>query len=795
MLRNYFRIAFRNLFNNKVYGLLNIIGLALSLTCGLLIFVFVKYHLSFDTFHHHPERIYRFVTEQHKDDIYYSGSVPPALGPAFRQDFSESGIVARVANFDEILVSFEKDGELKKYEEEEGVAFAEPSYFDIFNYPLLVGNKDAAMSEPNTALITASLAKKYFGNEDPVNKVIKLDDKLSCRIAGILKDLPSNTDQRAQIFLSWKTVKDYSFFLFKDDAWGGIMSSLNTFTALKPGVSAANIEKQLIKYQDQRKGNTNVHIYKMQPLKERHFGARYGGVMEIKHLWILSFAGLFLVVAACLNFINLSTAQALRRSKEVGIRKVLGSFRGQLFWQFLMETGVIAVISTLVACVLGMLLLPAVNDLFGAKMQMESVMDWRLLVFILSMIVLVTFFAGSYPGLVLSGFRPVLALKGKVARQQLGSFNIRRSLIVTQFTITLVLIIGMLVITRQMQYATHTDLGFNKDAILVVPMGADSVDAHVTTIKNELLKQAGVKNVAICFEPPASMSNWNTNVKMDGNADDEPFSVSIKSADEQYVPTFGLQLVAGRNIFPDSLGRDCIVNETFMRKMGVRSADEMIGKRLHFNGKNAATIVGVAKDFHMYSMHADIVPVMITQYPRLDQNFAIKVNMAQLSTVLPMLEKVWTAQFPGKLYSYEFLDKRIAGFYETEEMMLKLVRIFSIIAIFIGCLGLYGMVSFMVMQKTKEIGIRKVLGSSVTEILWIFGKEFSLLIALAFLMAAPLAWWMMSQWLEDFKYHIALGPWMFLGAVGLTMLVAGLTISVQSAKAALMNPVRSLKME
>lgn len=795
MLRNYLRIAFRNLFSNKVYGLLNILGLALSMTCGLLIFVLVKYHLSFDTFHKDPERIYRFVTEQHRDDVYYSGSVPPAFGIAFRQDFNESGTVARVANFDEVLVSFEKGGELKKYKENEGVAFAEPTYFDIFNYPLLTGNKEIAMSEPNTVLITASLARKYFGNEDPMNKVIRLDDKLSCRIAGVLKDLPGNTDQRAGIFVSWKSLKDYFFFLSRDDAWGGIMSALNTFVALKPGVSAANLEKQLVKYRANRKGNSNLHIYKMQPLKERHFDAKYGGIMEMKNLWILSFAGLFLVVAACLNFINLSTAQALRRSKEVGIRKVLGSFRGQLFWQFLMETGLIAVTSTLLACLLGIVFLPYVNDLFGTNMQMQSVVDWRLLVFIPAMILVVTFFAGSYPGLVLSGFRPVLALKGKVSMQQVGSFNIRRSLIVTQFTITLILIIGMLVITRQMQYATHTDLGFNKDAILVVPMGADSVDANVTTMRNELSRQAGVKNVTICFEPPASTSNWNTNVRIDGKGEDEPFTVSIKSADDQYLPTFGLQLAAGRNVFPDSVSRECIVNETFMRKLGVQSAADMLGKQLHFNNDNAVTIVGVVKDFHVYSMHSDIIPVLITAYPRLDQNMAIKVNMAQLTAVLPAVEKIWTERFPGRLYSYEFLDKQIANFYETEERMLRLVRIFSIIAIFIGCLGLYGMVSFMVMQKTKEIGIRKVLGSSIGEILWIFGKEFSLLIVLAFFIAAPLAWWMMSQWLADFKYHVALGPWTFLGAVGLTMLVAGLTISMQSAKAAMMNPVRSLKVE
>lgn len=789
MFKNNLRIAFRSLFSNKVYGLLNILGLALSMTCGLLIFILIKYHLNFDTFHHNANRIYQFVTEQHRESISYTSSVPPGFANAFREDFGTSGVVAKSATYTDALVVYDQ----KKFIEEAGVAFTEPTYFEIFNFPLLTGKN--MLAEPNTGLITTSLAQKYFGKDDPINKVIKIENKLDVRITGVLKDLPDNTDQPAGIFVSWKSIKGFDMFLGVEDNWNGITTILKTYVRLAPGVSAANLEKQFPKYAEKRKGSKNLHIYHMLPLQERHFDERYSGVMDKTSLWILGIIGLFLIVAACLNFINLSTAQALRRSKEVGIRKALGSLRLQLFWQFIIETGIIVVMATMVAIVFCALLLPKLNALASAKLNLQSAFDLKLLVFTIGMILIVTFFAGSYPGLILSGFRPVMTLKGKVSMQQVGNFNIRRSLIVTQFMITFVLIIGMLVITRQMQYARHKDLGFNKDAVLMVPMGADSVDANVISLQNEMMRQAGVKNVSVCFEAPSSYSSWNTNFRLTGDAEDEAFTVDVRSADDQYIPTFGLQLIAGRNIFPDSSARECIVNEIMVHKLNMKSPQELVGKQLTFNGANQATIVGVVRNFHVHSLHSDIGPVLITPFKKFYQHFAIKLNMGQMTTAIPLIEKMWTARFPDKLFTYQFLDKQIAEFYEADEANMKMVGIFSIIAIFIGCLGLYGLISFMVMQKTKEIGIRKVLGSSIGEILWIFGKEFAVLILVAFCLAAPFSWWMMGKYLEEFKFHVELGPWMFVGAVMLTVVVAGLTVSFQSVKAALMNPVRSLRME
>lgn len=789
MFKNNLRIAFRTLFSNKAYGLLNILGLTLSMTCGCLIFILIKYHLSFDNFHKDADHIFQFVTEQHRESVSYTSSVPPGFASAFREDFGASGTVAKAATYSDALVTYDQ----KKFIEDAGVAFVEPTYFDIFNFPLLNGKN--MLGEPNTALITTSIAKKYFGSENPIDKVIKIENKLEARVTGMLQDLPPNTDQPAGIFVSWKSVKDFDMFLGKDDNWNGITTVLKTYVRLQPGVSAANLEKQFPRYREKRKGSKNIHVYHLLPLAERHFDERYTGVMDKSSLWILGCTGAFLIIAACLNFINLSTAQALRRSKEVGIRKALGSFRLQLFWQFIIETGIIVVLATIIAIVLSIILLPNVNALFETKMSLQQAFDIKLVAFTGIMIVIVTFFAGSYPGLILSGFRPVIALKGKVSMQQVGSFNIRRSLIVTQFMITFILLIGMLVITRQLQYTRQKDLGFNKDAVLIVPMGADSVDANVTSLKNEMMRQAGVKSVSLCFEPPSSYSNWNTNFRLLADVEDQPFTADVRAADDQYLPTFGLQLIAGRNIFPDSAARECIVNEVMVHKLNIRSPQELVGKQVSFNGGIQATIVGVVRNFHMRSLKEDIGPVLITPYRKFYQNFAIKLNLGQMKTALPAIEKMWSARFPDKLYTFQFFDKQIAAFYASEEANLKLIRVFSIIAIFIGCLGLYGLISFMVMQKTKEIGIRKVLGSSVGEILWIFGRELAVLILLAFCLAAPLSWWMMNRWLEDFKFHVTLGPWMFVSAIVLTVVVAGLTVSFQSVKAALMNPVKSLKMD
>jgi putative ABC transport system permease protein len=795
MFRNYLKIALRNLRRNKGYSLLNVLGLALSVGCCILIFALVKYHLSFDNFHQDKERIYRFVTEQHRDNISYVPSVPPAFGQAFRRDYVYGEAVVRIVRPGDQLITFTSKSGTRKFKETR-IAYVEPTFFGLFNFPMKTGNAQKILSQANNVILSESTARKYFGDENPLNKIIRINGLFDCIVAGVIYDLPVNTDQRADIFVSWPTVKSFDSFLSDDESWSGIGSDLECYVKLRPGVNPKEVEMVLPAYVKRyRPTNKNVHHYKLQPLNQVHFDARYRGVMQKRNIWILGFTGLFLLVTACVNFINLSTAQAARRAREVGVRKVLGGRRVQLFWQFIAETGLITLVATLLAVVVASVALPYVNQLFHTSITLAPSKNWQLLVFVPLLIVLVTFTAGSYPGLLLSGFQPVIAIKSKVNIQSIGGFNIRRALIVMQFTISLLLIICMLVITRQMHFARQSDLGFAKDAVVMIPLGADTVGTKEHTVQNRIAAVVGVQNVSMCYTAPSSQLNRFSSVRFDNRADEEAFRVSFKPADDQYITTFGLKLIAGRNIFASDTVRELLVNEAMIRKLQLSNPSEAIGKKLSYGGDRYATIVGVVRDFHDRSFYEDISPVVLCSNAQQYTTYAVRIDAKRMTNVLPALEKVWSNAYPDRIYEHQFLDARIAEFYETEDTMLKIITVFSFIAIFIGCLGLYGLVTYMVAQKTKEIGIRKVLGSGVTEIVWIFGKEFSILISFAFLIAAPVAWWLMSQWLQDFEFHIPLGPGVFIISILTTFTIAALTIGYQTITAALTNPVKSLRTE
>lgn len=580
MFKNYFKIAIRNLRRNKAYLVINILGFTLGIACAIIIFSLVKYHLSFDNFHKDSGRIYRLVTELHRDDIGYNRSVPSPLGKAFRNDYTFGEKVARIATYERQLISIRNENEIKKFKEVEGIAFAEADFFEIFNYPLALGNKNTVLVEPNTAIITENIAHKYFGNENPIGKAFWLDNRIQLKVTGVLKNLPSNTDRKTEIYASYATVRFFDEWHYRDDTWQGIRDAMQCFVRLQPGISPALAESVLPAYVKKfRPASPNRHVYKLQPLSHIHFDSRYHGVMEKRNLWILSIIGLFLIIAACVNFINLATAQALKRSKEVGVRKVLGCLNGQIFWQFISETAIITVIGMASGITLTYLVLPLANELFKTQISFNPFFDWHLAVFIPVLATIVSFFAGLYPGLVLARFQPVAALKGKLSQQNIGGINTRRSLIVTQFAITQILIIGMIVIVYQMQYAKQSDLGFKKDAVVMIPMGSDSTGSKTKALKNQFAQIAGVKGLSLCFAAPASEENWGNFIKFDTRTEDENFRTSIKSADEHYASTFGLQFVAGRNIAASDTVKEFIVNETFVRKLNLKTPNEIIGKK------------------------------------------------------------------------------------------------------------------------------------------------------------------------------------------------------------------------
>ncbi len=798
MIRNYFKIGWRNLKRNQSYAFINIFGLSLGIACSIVIFCFVSFQLSFDTFHQNKDRIFRIVTEWHDDEAGYSQAVPSPLGKAFRTEYPLAEQTARVINYNDALVTIKRnDNDYQKFKEETGFTYAEPGYFNIFDYPLIKGNKTNFLSEPNSAAITEKLAHKYFGDADPMGKTIRINNKTDFIIKGVLKDIPENTERQEQIYVSYQNLKDQAPWLANDSSWGGVYSGSQCYLLLKNKADAPKVNQaltQLVK-KNFKGRDQNVWVFRTQELADIHFNTLFDGSSDKKYLWAISLIGLFLVVTACVNFINLATAQALNRSKEVGIRKVLGSLPKQLFWQFIAETALITLFAVVLAIGLAYLLMPYVNSLFKTQIKLHLFTNLPLLSFLILIGVLVTFLSGSYPGLVLARFQPVLALKSKLSQKHIGGFSLRRVLVVTQFAISQLLIIGTIVIASQMHYAHNTDLGFNKQAIITLPIPQKD-KTKKTTLQSRLSTIAGISNISLCYQAPAANSNNSTNIRYDNRAEDEHWGINMKAADANFLTTFGIKLVAGRNYFASDTTREVLVNETFVKKLNLKSPEEVIGKKIFTNGdKKGVPITGVVKDFYTYSFHNEIPAICI--FPDNDNytKCAVKIEAGNMQATMKSIEKIWNETYPDFLYEYQFLDESIAKFYELDMTILELIQGFAAIAILIGSLGLYGLVSFMAVRKTKEIGVRKVLGAGIGNILWLFGKEFTRLLLIAFLIAAPVAWWAMSHYLEDYKTRISLQPWIFLLAIACTFLIAALSVGYRSLRAAMANPVKSLRTE
>ena len=793
MLNNYLKIALRNLKRQKVYTLINVLGLALGFACAILIFSFVKYHLGFDTFHSKKDRIYRIVTEDHMEKVFYYPGTPPPVGKAFRNDYTFAEKVSRVYMMNWPLIALPFSAENQKFREEQGVAFAEPGFFDILDFPLIKGDNKNLLTEPNTALVTERIAKKYFGNADPMGKIIRLDNKQDFRITGVLADLPKNTDRRQEIYLPFSNLKDYNSWAAGDDSWTGVASHFQCFVLLKPGVSPALVNKVFPafsrKYYD---GDYELEWqFKLQPLSDIHFNPEFDGKMSRRTLWALSLIGIFLIITAAVNFVNLATAQALNRAREVGIRKALGGLRAQLFWQFIIETAIINLIALLLAFVLIRLTLPLLSVLFDISINAHFFRDNYLLLFLPLLLALVIFLSGAYPGLLMAGFQPVQALKGALSQKHVGGFSLRRGLVITQFVISQLLIIGTLIIVYQMHYVSQVNMGFQKDAIVMVRVPSNA-KSKISTLRSELSRLSAVEKFSFCNQAPIG-SGGGREMVYDTRSKRENYDVILKMGDEQYLSTFGLQLLAGRNLNPSDTTREYLVNETLVKKLGVGN-EEIIGKNAILDDVKG-TIVGVIKDFHNESLHNSIDPLAITSRARSYESCAVKINTADLQSTVSTLQKTWALVYPDNVFHAEFLDERIAKFYKLDQRIQQIIQTFTAVAIFIACLGLYGLVSFMAARKTREVGVRKVLGASIQSILWLFGKEFIRLLLIAFVIAAPLGWWIMNKWLETFAYRISPGVEIFILAIFITLIITCLTVGYSSLKAALINPVKSLRSE
>ena len=795
MFKNYLKIAWRGLKKRRGFSLINVLGLSLGFGCSILVFLFVQHHLQFDNFHHNSDRIYRFNTEEHRDIVDYEPAIPPGFANAFRQDYDYAEIVAKSADRDDFLFIIDNPNGKKQLKAD--IAFTEAGFFKIFNYPLLNGSNDAPITEPNTALITEQLAKRMFGDADPINKTFVLQNTETIRVTGVLRDLPKTTLTQAEAFISFETLKSYDGFM-STESWSGINSALHCYALMHPNQNIAQIEEELQGYvQKYRPDKKNVHHYKIQPLSNIHFDARYGGAIDPKTLWIFSLIGFFILIVASINFINISTAQSINRSKEVGVRKVLGSYKGQLFWQFMVETFLISLFALILGIAICLLFLPSFNSVFDLELSLVGILNPRFLGFVLALLAVVTLLAGSYPGLLLARIAPVLALKRKLSQKDTGGYLTRKTLVVTQFVISIVLIIGSIVVGKQLNYAISSDLGFEKDGIVMVEIPDELDPIRLKGLKERIAQNANIEKITACFASPGAGNNsWGTSVKFNGRPESEDFNLLVKAGDKDYLDVFGLRIVAGRSFYEKDSVDEVLVNENFVRKVGFENLGDVLGKPVNINGGlTKGNIVGVVEDFHDTDFSEKINPIFIAPVPYLYTELAIKINLQNANSALSHVEKEWSAVFPDYIFEYAFLDDRVAELYETEQRFLSLVGIFSGIAIFIGCLGIYGLILFFVVQKTKEIGVRKVLGGSVKHIVGLVMQDFFKLIAIAGIIATPVAWYVLNRWLENFEYKTAINWWIFVLAVGIVMVITLLTISYQALKAAMANPVKSLRTE
>lgn len=802
VLRNYLTITFRTLLRYRAYSLLNIVGLAVGLCCGILIFLVVGFQLSFDTHHTKADRIYRIVTDLTHENISYSRGTPKALADVLRREYPFIENVARIKRVRSCVLSLPdaQKGSRQKFQEDRTVGFVDPSFFEVFDFQWVVGNPTSALTRPNSVVLTEKYAQKYFGNANPVGQTLRLDNHLDLTVTGILKDHPNATNLSDELYISYSTVPRISQDVAESfQHWENVDSEEMTYVTLASTTPAAQLNAifpALIR-QHYSPQDTRIYHFHAQPLSDIHFNADYGGRMQRKFLYALGAVGLFLLLAACINFINMATAHALRRSKEVGVRKAMGSTRQQLFGQFMTETALITLAA--VALALGMAhgSLPLINKamaVFNPSFTLATFLQPAYFIIFALLIVAVIVLAGCYPSLILSGFNPIAALRQRISTGQVGGLSVRRGLVVVQFFITQLFVLGVVVIMLQLRYVRTLDLGFTHEPVLTIPVPT-SDPIKQETLRNKLLEINTIQDVALGKAPPASPNINETSFTYNHRPETESFETQTKVGDSHYVPLFGLKLLAGRNFRTnDTTAHEMLVNETMVKRLGLPSPNAILGK--HINVWEADfTVVGVVNDFHVNSLRRGVSPLVLFQYSSENRMAALKLQTPNLPATLKQVEAIWNGLYPEQVFHYQFMDDILDRFYTAETIMLGFAQVFALIAILIGCLGLYGLVSFMAESKMKEIGVRKVLGASLWQILWLFGREFSQLILLGFVLAAPLGWWLMNGWLQDYTYRIQLGWWLFGSTLLLVMLITLVTVSAQSLKAALTNPVKSLQSE
>jgi putative ABC transport system permease protein len=809
MIKNYFKIAWRNIVKNKIFSFINIAGLAIGLCCFTLIALFVLDELSYDRYNKKADRIYRL-----NSDLLFGGTeqklsvTSDAMGSTLKKDYPAVEQYARIYNSNGPKQVKKDNVFITEY----NVAHADSTLFDVFTLPAIAGDTKTALNEPNTVVITESSAKKYFGTTDAVGKMLETDDNngTTYKVTAVIKDIPRNSHFNFDMLFSMDNVQ-YQ--------WNNHLSqNFHTYIVLKKGTDPHEFEKYFAQYinkyvlpqakqimqisslEEFEKAGNRLS-FSMTPLTDIHlhsglaYELRANGSMQ--YVYIFSIAAIFILLIACINFMNLSTARSSNRAKEVGIRKVLGTERKNLIRQFLTESTITAIISLALSIVIAWLVLPVFNSISGKSLELSQITSGFFLPLLLALPFIVGLLAGSYPAFFLSSFKPISVLKGKINTGTKRSY-LRSSLVVIQFGISIFFIVGTIVVYRQLNYIQTKKLGFTKDQVLVIN-GGWALGNKAEAFKNDILNMPGVSSGTLSgYLPVTSSSRSDVTFSKDAVMDSRNgFNQQIWIVDHDYIKTMGMKIVSGR-AFSKNFGSDpsaIVINQTTKDILGY---DDPVGKKIYSNdggGKvSVYTIIGVVENFHFSSLRQNIGALcMVLGF---NPGFAtFKVSTKDIKPLLGNIENKWKAMVPERPFSYRFLDDAFNQMYDEEQRVGKIALSFALLAILIACLGLFGLATYMAEQRTKEIGVRKVLGATVSNIASMLSKDFLRLVVIAAVFAFPLAWWFMHNWLQDFAYRVNISWWIFIGAAVIALAIALATVGFQAIKAAVANPVKSLRTE
>ncbi|MBN2091664.1 ABC transporter permease [candidate division KSB1 bacterium] len=795
MFKNYLKITFRNIAKQKGYSFINITGLALGMALFILIARYIQFEFSFDKFHKNYKQIHRIEYNYDGKGRFIAFSHLP-IGAALVRDFPEIERFTRFLNMENgKLLSA---GDDRKFAEDLGL-WVEQSFFDLFSYKLLKGDPNTALAEPNSIVLSEQLAKKYFPDEEPLGKVMLFENRFDCKVTGVIENCPTNSHIQYAFLISYPTFKAIAgndYF----DSWISIANYTYVLLAENTNLDELNTKLHdiLKKYW---RDDVEMPVY-LKPLAQIHFHSNILGEIgqrgDMNKIVIFSAIGLFIILIACINFMNLATARSARRTKEIGMRKVVGANKLSLVKQFLSESILFALLALLLAAVLAEIFLPLFNNMIGRTLTLNFFNNWRLSMGLIGIALIVGLIAGSYPAFYLASFQPAMILKGP-AFSQSGNAAARKFLVVFQFVISIILIIGTLIIYRQMHYMRTTDLGYNHDQILItqlIRMDRETINKY-HTLKNELLTNPNIINASISQDVPSFNSSSTVIMGWEGSIEGDRAYVNMNRIDEKFLATYQIQLIDGRNFLSNEASdsiTNCIINESALKRFGW---DHAIGKRLGGN----LQVIGLVKDFHYASLRFEINPLVL--FPPAEPNparrtrdlLSIKIASQRIDETLTFIKNKFQSLFPNDIFVYRFFDEDFDIIYRQEIRVAKTIGYFSILAIFIASLGLFGLASFMAEQRTKEIGVRKTLGASLPGIILLLSKEFTRWILLAAIIAWPVGYFVMNKWLQGFAYRVDAGILIFILAGILALVIALVTVSYQAIKAALANPIHSLRYE